>query len=818
MPSNPCEDDILDFGDSDSDLEVEAFGEDWMLDDESDAADDEVVTPTAAEIQSLLSQLAEPSVVEPTAAEPAVVEPAVVDSSRHDHAPASLPHVASPGRDTLAIADLDDELREAFLDDAGGCVGSMESSLLRLESDPADSDAIIQICRELHTLKGASASVGLTALADQLHELENTLTEDKESDRAPNVGALLASVDSIRDQIAVPQCEVSSESITTGLEAQHVPAPATFVSEVDGDESVRVKATQLNRLMDMLAQLVMLRNRRANELSELQEIYHELIGSVSKMRTISNEFDSAQAFGSSLQISEVANDVLEIAQQVRSCSRPISQGNEAVSQFIREFREELVELRRAPIAGLFQRLQRVVRDAAKADGKDVRLELIGADTGIERSLQQRLYEPLLHIVRNSVCHGIEQPAKRKQSGKNECGTISLTATSGPDLLVIDIRDDGGGLDYEAIRRRGIESGLLDRNQTATKSELAQLIFKAGFSTRQSTDQLAGRGVGMDVVASTLQRMRGWLEVDSEAGRGTHIRISCPLPSVIQHAMVFRAANQLFALPMQSIQATGGTKSVGTTIALSELLGKRDRDASSPEQRITLAGTNQVGRVAERITLLVDEIVGPEELVLRPMPALLKGHPYCSGATLSGMGSTVLFLDSRRLLETCSDLISANDWLTTSDSSDQAGAPIATVPRVLVVDDSISARKRVVRSLQRYPVEIVEANDGKQALEALKHATFAAVFSDMEMPHVSGMELLADVNANKDSHTPPVVIISSRSEIEFTGRAKELGANNYLIKPLTDQALDQALVGIPSLQSFAPQQQVDSSTLETTNER
>ncbi len=815
MSANQWEDDVLGFGDSD--LEVEAFSEDWTLDDDSDAADDDVVSPTAAEIQSLLSQLAEPKTDESAVAE-------LVAVGQNAHEPSSraqpAPKEASPSADALAIADLDDELREAFLDDAGGCIGSMETSLLRLESDPADADALNQICRELHTLKGASASVGLTALAAQLHELEDTLTDDQQSDRAPNISSLLASVDSIRDQIAIPDCEPANVLESADSPTEQIVAPATFVDEVDSDESVRVKASQLNRLMDMLAQLVMLRNRRANEVSELQEIYHELIGSVSKMRMISNDSDSdpASAVGSSLQASEVANDVLEIAQQVRSCSQPISQGNEAVSQFIREFREELVELRRAPIAGLFQRLQRVVRDAAKADGKEVRLELVGADTGIERSLQQRLYEPLLHIVRNSVCHGIEQPDERTRTGKTTCGTISITATSGPDLLVIEIQDDGGGLDYEAIRRRGIDSGLLDRNQSVTNEELAQLIFKAGFSTRQSTDQLAGRGVGMDVVASTLKRMRGWLEVDSEAGRGTSIRISCPLPSVIQHAMVFRAANQLFALPMQSIQATGDTRSVGASIVLSQLLGEVNCDASGSDQRITLVGAKQVGGETERITLLVDEIVGPEELVLRPLPGLLKGHPYLSGATLSGMGSTVLFLDSRRLIETRRNAVPATEWLMNLGANDNAEASDSDVPRVLVVDDSISARKRVVRSLRRYPFQIIEANDGKQALEALKHETFAAVFSDMEMPHVSGMELLADVNANKNSNTPPVVIISSRSEIEFTGRAKELGANNYLIKPLSDQALDQALAGIPSLQHFAPHQQVDRSALENTNER
>lgn len=845
MHTDQWEEDMMAFGDSE--LEMELLDEGWdlvedeALIEETDESDDALIAPTAEEIQALISQI---GTIDSSESNENSTLPRERPGSGASEEP--FPGLASDlpasGRviataDTVTIGDLDDELREAFMDDASSCVGSMEQSLLRLESEPSDSGALNQICRELHTLKGASASVGLSALADQLHQLEDALTDEHQSGRSPDINSLLNSIDSIRSQIAgssAPASEPTSNESALGEPTSINPAPVvptadpaadksqsikqvvtapTFVDDSDDDESVRVKSSQLNRLMDMLAQLVMLRNRRGNELSELQEIYHELIGSVSKMRLLSNETDPDSAVCSSIQLSEVANDVLEVAQQVRECSRPISEGNAAVSQFIREFREELVELRRTPIGGLFRRLQRVVRDAANAEGKEVRLELIGADAGIERALQQRLYEPLLHIVRNSVCHGIESPDDRQQNGKECCGTISLEARSGPDLFVIEIRDDGRGLDYDAIRRRGIESGLLTADHPATDQELSQLIFKPGFSTRQTADQIAGRGVGMDVVATTLQRMRGWLEVDSEANQGTRIRLSFPLPSVIQHALVFRAANQLFALPMQSIQATGGSESIGVEVALVDLLGQRTSNTTEPSQRITVAGdvpkANSSDDHSGRVTLLVDEIVGPEELVVRPLPNLLKRHPYCSGATLSGMGSTVLFLDGRRMMASYRQSGSSCTSEPTPKSADRVDPASTARPRVLVVDDSISARKRVVRSLRRYGVEIVEANDGRQALEIFKQESFAAIFSDMEMPHVSGMELLADVNSQESPSPPPVVIISSRHEVEFTGRAQELGANNYLIKPLTDEALDRAIIDIPTLRHLIPNQPIGS---------
>ena len=786
-------------------------GDGWDTpEDGPSGSDADLIAPSAEEIRSLMSQLGGAS--------------DLVGNSEISERPDSVPrpnhvtlelHGDSPRHNDssdVSIQSLDPELREAFLDDATGCVSSMESALLRLESDPKQADALNQICRELHTLKGASASVGLTELADQLHQLEDCLRDDAEAGRSPGIDSLLNSVDSIRMQITgagahsnAPDPIASENHPESGPQKQSALPVASFADGPVDDESVRVKSSQLNRLMDMLAELVMLRNRRETELSELQEVYHELIGSVTKMRLLSNDGHADTTASSSLQLSEIANDVLEVAQNVRDCARPVAEGNTAVSQFIRQFRQELLELRRTPVSGLFRRLQRVVRDAAQAESKEVRLELLGEDAGIERSLQQRLYEPLLHIVRNSVCHGIESAEERLRNGKNQLGTITLEAKSGPDLFVIEIRDDGRGLDYDAIRRRGVESGLLAADQAASRQELSQLIFQPGFSTRPSASQVAGRGVGMDVVAATLQRMRGWLEVDSEPQQGTRIRLSFPLPSVIQHAMVFRSGGQLFALPMQSVQSAGEVASDSVCLAFSDLLGVRQEGAVESCQRIVLACEASASHVAgdspARVTVLVDEIVGPEEVVVRPLPAILKNHPFCSGATLSGMGQAVLLVDARAVVESqAHHLHRSGGGLSANEMSTQANARPAR-PRVLVVDDSLSARKRVVRSLQRYPVDIVEASDGKEAMAILKTERFAAVFSDMEMPHVSGMELLAELNSDDRVDSPAVVIISSRGEEEFTSRAKQLGANSYLIKPLADEALDDAMSGIELLRQL-----------------
>jgi chemosensory pili system protein ChpA (sensor histidine kinase/response regulator) len=820
--------DEMDIEDAQSqDIDVWMQHDDCIADDDESDESDELVAPSAEAISSLLSQFGQTPAAGPDAGGPSQSDPpkpAFPDQQPPEQADRDTDAEVDACPVELsaahAIEQLDPELREAFLDDASSCVSSMEDALLRLESDPSDSDSLNQICRELHTLKGASGSVGLSKLADQLHQLEDSLRDDLTAGRSPSIDSLLQSVDSIRCQISgsdqpSPQSTPAADSADVraidhpaeALAPPPLPQLSSFSEGPADDETVRVKSSQLNRLMDMLAELVMLRNRRETELSELQEIYHELIGTVSKMRLLSNE-GSVESFATkSLQLSEIANDILEAAQDLRDCARPVSEGNTAVSQFIRQFRQELVELRRTPVSGLFRRLQRVVRDAAHSESKEVQLKLVGEDAGIERSLQQRLYEPLLHIVRNSVCHGIETPEQRSQSGKSPAGTITLEAKSGPDLFVIEIRDDGAGLDYDAIRRRGVERGLLVADQVASREELSQLIFQPGFSTRQTANQTAGRGVGMDVVASTLQRMRGWLEVDSEPKKGTRIRMSFPLPSVIQHAMVFRSAGQLFALPMQSVQTAGEVKSDSPCLVFGELLGGSEETPAQASQRIVLAcdARGSANSNSAPVTLLVDEIVGPEEVVVRPLPSLLRQHPFCIGATLSGMGQTVLCLDARRVVESRIASRRRTEEVLAQASDDNSNS---TRLRVLVVDDSLSARKRVVRSLRRYPLDIVEAADGKEALTILKQDRFVAVFSDMEMPHVSGMELLAEINSDGNTDRPLVVIISSRGEDEFTVRAHQLGAANYLVKPLADEALDGALRGIASLQHLLPKAQAN----------
>ncbi|GAB4154549.1 MAG: hypothetical protein Tsb009_31210 [Planctomycetaceae bacterium] len=725
-------------------------------------------------------------------------------------------------------------LLEAYLDDVNKGLASMEQAVLQLEENPQNQQSLQQLCRELHTLKGASASVGLPVLARYLHEVEDAVQSRMKpsSPETVDVDAILQSVDVVREQIAALKSpQQSSSSETAQGEADDTSSPKTTPAFTPGlessagnhEETLRVKASQLDRLMDMLAELVMLRNRRETRVEELKSINGELTRCSARLRgssdgslfaTMPNHPESQQENSTPQTnspnprlkyLSEIATDLTEITRNIRNLYKPVAEENQVVSRFIRQFRQELMELRRLPISGLFQRLQRSVRDAARVENKQVRLELVGEHAGMERSLQERIYEPLLHLVRNAVSHGIEPAEDRIAIGKDPTGTIVLEARGEPNLLILEVRDDGDGLNYDALRRRGIERGLINPDHHPTRSELARLIFHPGFSTRDQAGEISGRGVGMDVVASTLERLHARIDVESEPGEGTTIRLTIPLHSVIEHTMVVRVSGQLFALPTQFVRAVGrpdqlkadtiseiSTSNDKPPISLGELLllpAVRSRKSSEELETVTIGRDLDSQRV-----LIVDEVIGPEEVVVRSLPPLLKRHRLFTGVTLSGAGETVLLLSSQKLLEltgTMSTLSLAKS--TQSDEGRGHHFPHSQRLKVLVVDDSLSARRVLIQKIQsQLDCEITEAGDGREALDIMRDHEFSIVFTDMEMPRMGGMELLGEIKNGHRRDDIRVVLATSRGEEGFRAQARSLGVDGYITKPVNDRALLEVL--------------------------
>ena len=704
--------------------------------------------------------------------------------------------------DSKAISQLqfDHEMLEAYLDDAGGCVASMERSVLALESEPNQPEPVRQFCRELHTLKGASATVGLSGLATFLHNLETKLESLFDNDKCnAEPDLLLNAVDTIRERIeslSEPSTEPASKAKTPSgpsgtVETSVAPARKVNLADGGGDEaSIRIRAAQLDRLMDMLAELVVLKNRREQHQTDFNRVNEELTRCSTRLR-FASDANAGHSQSDNFVVAEIARDIAELGSELRSLQKPISADNQAISWFVRDFRQEIMQLRRMPVAGLFQRLQRAARDAAKVEDKQVQVQMLGTETGLEKELQESLYEPLIHIVRNAVSHGIEQSELRKKNGKPPVGMITLDARSSGQMLVIEVRDDGNGLDFDAVRKRARDKGLISAHATPTESELAKLIFHPGFSTAAQVSELSGRGIGMDVVAAAIEKMHGRIEITSNRGKGTTMRFTLPLRSGIEHVLVFRTAGQLFALPMQSVEATrkGSTSSQSKGHRLAEVLSMGSLEQPTHDSIVMRSSNRSLqnpNESRERFEFIVDEIVGPEEVVVRSLPVFLAQHPLFCGVTLSGTSETVLLLDSEQLQTFCAAHFQG-------DQATRAAplAPDTRTQRVLVVDDSLSARKHLVRKISAAGFVTVEAGDGLAALECLRKQTVDFIFTDLDMPQMGGLELLADLQRGPHSHIP-VVVVSGRAEQDFQDRAEEAGAIDFLVKPATDEQLTGVL--------------------------
>ena len=726
----------------------------------------------------------------------------------------------------------DPEMVAAYADDAQQCIGEMEASVLALESGQDADGALRSFCRQLHMLKGASGTVGLSRLAKYLHELESDI--DKSAGCRIDIDKLLDCVDAVRGQLsalgisgigAAPVAESLQKSVPEQHDASQPTSPLSLPlpSTAAGGESeffVRVEASRLERLMDLLAELVMLRNRRDTYVESLRNIHGELNYCAARTRTLTStiEFTApATAAGDSSHgieserstaksrllastLDEVSKDTAELGRSLQEVFDPLSDDNSTVSHLIGQFRQELMELRRLPIGGLFQRLQRVIRDAARSEGKLVEVNFEGQGARAERAVQERLFEPLLHLVRNAVSHGLDTPDIRMKTGKTEVGRITLAARSDAASLCIEVRDDGRGLNDEAIESRGRQLGLLPMGESVNRSQLWKLIFHPGFSTKSSVSEISGRGVGMDVVDSWVKRLRGRIDVESVPGQGTTIRLHIPLRSAVEHAMVIRSGGQLFALPMHTVSGTSDSKrpmsgltdsaSRRQIVPLSQILGCQ-ANQTTRVCYISLRNTSGTERTTERstdndVTIEVDAIVGVEEVVVRSLPALLQRNELFAGVTLSGRAETVLLLDVRKVIDLCQRTELPEDQSTKAvPAIGEALKHMNNDRCILVVDDSVVVRRSLSRRLRAAGYEVREAANGREAMIMLNAGGIKAVVTDLDMPRMTGIELLQEIKRQKHFRMIPVTVLTSRDDESLLSEIRQLQPAAVLNKPVTD---------------------------------
>ncbi|MDM8557267.1 hybrid sensor histidine kinase/response regulator [Candidatus Parabeggiatoa sp. HSG14] len=477
----------------------------------------------------------------------------------------------------------------------------------------------------------------------------------------------------------------------------------------------------------------------------------------------------------------------------------------------KEFQANIMTTRMVPVSTVVAKVQRNIRQTCRMTGKKAELEVTGTDILIDSDVLNNLGDPLQHILRNSVDHGLEATDERILLGKPEAGTIKLSFYREGNNIVVSCQDDGQGLNYTNIRFTAVQRGLITENQELSEKELARLILTSGFSTKSGVTQVSGRGVGMDVVHTNIRQMKGTLDILSETGKGTTMLIKLPMTLVTVHVLLVRVGNLRFGIPTSTLEqalapGVGDFHKIGDEITLkkgkdfyalkylADLLNMQgDKNGLEDyETRPIILVHDETGITA----VIVDELLDTHDLVMKNMGKYVTKIHGVAGASILGNGSLVPLLDAPELLR--SQMQTAMSSYINEQQPDGEVMQAAAAPCVMIVDDSLSVRKSLSLLVEEAGFETLLAKDGLEAIEIMHEKRPNVMLVDMEMPRMNGLELTAHVRANQNTQNLPIFMITSRTTEKHRQQAQTAGVSAYLTKPYQEVELlgliDKALAG------------------------
>ncbi|RPE75454.1 Hpt domain-containing protein [Vulcaniibacterium tengchongense] len=586
-------------------------------------------------------------------------------------------------------------------------------------------------------------------------------------------------------------------------------------------EQVRIRADLLDRLVNYAGEVAIYRARLEQQLGAFRVAIAEMAATNTRMRDQlrrleieteaqiiaryqreHEEGDSAfdplelDRFSTLQQLSralaESAADQISLQTTLDDLTRQYETLLLQQSRVSSELQEGLMRTRMVPFDGLLPRLRRVVRQAAGELGKQVQLKLEGTQGELDRNVLERMTAPLEHMLRNAVAHGLETPERRRAAGKPEEGTIRIALRREGAEVVLEVGDDGAGLNRAAIRRRAEERGLIRADAVLADGDLDMLILEPGFSTADEVSRLAGRGVGMDVVASEVRQLGGSLDIQSRPGQGALFTLRLPQTLAVTQAVFVRIGETTFAVPIASVRGVGrlpreqldapepSYRYAGEDYAvhdLGQLVGHAPAKAEGQLQMPLLLIRSGDLRAA----VCVDQVLGNREIVVKPVGPQAASVPGIFGATIMGDGRVVVILD-------VAPLVRRQALLPRAAEPAAAPAEQRRVPLVMVVDDSVTMRKVTGRVLERHNFEVVTAKDGVDALERMAEIVPDLMLLDIEMPRMDGYELAKAMKADARLRGVPIVMITSRTGDKHRQRAFEIGVERYLGKPYQEPEL------------------------------
>jgi two-component system chemotaxis sensor kinase CheA len=722
----------------------------------------------------------------------------------------------------------------------------LNECLLRMEKEPGGQDLLEEVFREAHSLKGSARMIGFQAVEKIAHCLEDLFGAVRKQElelQAAIFDAVFESLDVIQrvtekwlenpegavedisplaEKLAsLARGEVSAEGRPAKRRVREkakakpeegTPAKGGKQAEagqesvrLEVEETIRVTTHKLDDLMNRIGEILVTKIKFDQRLAEVRRLGSEL-------DEIHRGWGNAQRQMELEGIAHSEETVTRLMAQQKETGEKLAKLQGDFGDFLTSFNEDSLRMtlisselqesinrvRMLPLSYLFNTFPRLLRDIAKGEGKEVELRIEGGGIQLDKKILEELKAPLMHLLRNALDHGIERTDERRGKGKPATGTISLTATQRANSVLIEVRDDGVGMDLERIRSTALKRGFVseDSLEEMTEQQVMALVFRPGFSTKGIITDLSGRGVGLDVVYNSIERLKGSIALSSEAELGSCFSITLPVSLATSQALVIRLNEQVFALPLTAVD-------IVTEVGLEDVMSVESREAILVDELPTalvrlheilglsadsLQLTNGekapvvvIGSAEERVALVVNEVVGEKEIVVKGLGSQLRRVRNFSGATILGDGSVVLILNAFDLIKSSQRV--RGMWVT---GEKQREAASARKQQILVADDSVTTRVLEKSILEGSGYKVTVAVDGMDALEKVREGSFDLVVSDVEMPRMNGFELTQKLRGEERFRELPIILVTSLDSEEDKRKGIEAGADAYITKGAFEQ--------------------------------
>ncbi len=783
--------------------------------------------------------------------------------------------------------EIDEEMLEIFAIEAEDLVRSISVNLEILVEKPNDREALMEIRRNAHTLKGSAGIIGLKKLSEVAHKVEDLLDflADNDIDGDDKIfELLLTSTDCFAALASGETSEQLNGKITriyadfdettallkkkteqtSEVSEMNLPGevlPPILINETVENQAqnagnqarsvVRVSLEKLDDLVKIVSDLVISRSVFEQRLSELEQQINELHNSTRRLQSSTNkleidfeadllqvinpksrvqtsksnlsfiaqnssldfdalEFDRYTEFHQTTrELIETTGDTLAINSELDNLKSNLEMLFDNQRRLIEDMQDKLLRLRMVYFGSLSVRLQRTVRVTCDEEGKSAELLIEGENLEVDTQILDSLVEPLLHLLRNAVAHGIEPPETRRLIGKPEAGKISLRVYSEGTHIIVVITDDGRGISASALKEKAVQNNLITKEKAdlMSEEEAFSLIFLPGLTTAEKLSQISGRGIGMNIIKTGVERNGGTISLASEAHKSTTFTLRLPMSLAVTRALLVKSGEQTFAFPLNLVKHIGEISAENLKQAKDSIrLGDVNYRISHLNQLLQTTSANHstdenvplllIDILENPRALIVDSIIKTEEIVIKPLNNPLQNLAELLGATILGNGSVVPVLDLIYLLDSKAQSLKSEVQSQSknqnflSENQSQIQNSKSQIPKIMIVDDSPSVRHLTSNIVKNAGWTAIVAKDGLEALEILQDETELpyVILTDVEMPRMDGYELLASIKRQENLLKIPVVMITSRTGDKHRQKAFSLGVSEYLTKPYEDTKL------------------------------